>query len=459
MEDYSAQLARYSAEFRLADAPPDVVRTAKRVVLDQLGCQVASSTLPWSRKFRDAILATGTSGGTTVVYHGDKVSVDNAAFLNSAFGHGNEIDDACVRTPSHSGSVIIPAVLALAEQLKSPGIKVLEAVIIGYEVMMRVSYATSPYLRTRGHHGPPAVGPYGSAAAAAHLLGLDAAGTLNAIAIAGSHSAGLLQYTRGGGSVKRVHCAIAAMSGVRSAIMASKGITGPPTVLEGEKGFCKTFAGDCDLPQLVRGLGTGYVMMETGFKRYSCCFHTHTALEAMDTIVARDHITANDIAEVSVGASAEGVKHFYAGDGPPMDMLSAQFSMGHCLAVRLLRDGNGFWDWKESDLGAPDLVDFAARVKTVVDPVADNERHDNFGTLVTVKTRDGRTIVERLRYSKGLPQNPLNDAEFLAKFTYLVVPQLGDGAANRIIDAVEHLETNTDASRLVALLVREKAHA
>jgi len=119
VDDYSAQLARYAAGLKLADVPPEVVATAKRVVLDQLGCQIASSTLPWSLKFRDAIKATGTSGGATVVYHGDRVSIDNAAFLNSAFGHGNEIDDACVRTPSHSGSVIIPAVMALAEALRA----------------------------------------------------------------------------------------------------------------------------------------------------------------------------------------------------------------------------------------------------------------------------------------------------------------------------------------------------
>jgi 2-methylcitrate dehydratase PrpD len=453
VEDYSAQLAAYAADFRLADAPAEVVRMAKRVVLDQLGCQIACSTLPWSLQTRDAVLALGTGGGATIVYHGDRVGVDNAAFLNSAFGHGNEIDDASVRTPSHCGSVIVPAALAVAEHRRSSGRAVLEAVIIGYEVWMRISYATEPQMRRRGHHSPPAHGPFGAAAAVAHLMGLDQRTTLNALAIAGSHAAGLAEYTRGGGSVKRIHCGIGSMAGVRSAFMAAYGMTGPPAVLEGERGFCNVFAGECDLAQLVRGLGSDYDILQTGFKRYSCAFVSHTALEAMDAICARHQLTAADIAGVTVGVNADAAKHFYAG-GPPTDLLTAQFSLGHSLAIRLLRTGNGPWDWRVEDLGAPDVIAFASRVRTVVDPVADREKHDNMGALVQVTTRDGRTFEERQRYSKGLPENPLSDDEFAAKFTSLAVPQLGTTAATRIIDWVERLDAHDDAATLIPLLLR-----
>ena len=90
-----------------------------------------------------------------------------------------------------------------------------------------------------------------------------------------------------------------------------------------------------------------------------------------------------------------------------------------------MRDGNGPGDWHERDLGAPDLVAFSGRVRVVVDPVADGEKHDNMGALVQATTTDGRHLEERLRYSKGLPENPMSDAEFQAKFTSLAAPQLG----------------------------------
>jgi 2-methylcitrate dehydratase PrpD len=454
VEDYSAQLAAFAADFRLADAPDAVVRMAKRAVLDQLGCQIASATLPWSRQFRDAVLATGTGGNATVVYHGDRVSVDNAAFLNSAFGHGNEMDDASVRTPSHCGAVAVPTALALAEVRRASGRSVLEAVIVGYELMMRISYATEPQMRRRGHHSPPAVGPFGAAAAAAHIAGLDRSTTLNALAIAGSHAAGLAEYTRGGGSVKRIHCAIPAMAGLRSALMAEHGVTGPPAVLEGERGFCAVFAGTSDLPQLTRGLGTEYDILQTGFKRFSCAFVTHTSLEAMDAICACGGLTASDIATVTVGVNADAAKHFYARPGPPPDLLAAQFNIGHALAIRLLRTGNGPWDWHEEDLAAPDVVAFAARVTSVVDPVADAEKHDNMGALVTVTTFDGRRFEERVRYSKGLPENPMSDAEFEAKFRELAEPLLGAERCGRIVAWVDSIENNADAGTVLPLLVR-----
>jgi 2-methylcitrate dehydratase PrpD len=284
-------------------------------------------------------------------------------------------------------------------------------------------------------------------------MGLDRRTTLHALGVAGSHAAGLAEYTRGGGTVKRIHCAIGAMSGVRSAYMAEHGMTGPPAVLEGERGFCNVFAGECDLPQLTRGLGSEYDILQTGFKRYSCAFVSHTALEAMDTIVARGRLSAADIAAVEVGVNADAAKHFYAG-GPPADLLTAQFSLGHALAIRLLRTGNGPWDWRVEDLGAPDVLSFAARVTTAVDPIADAEKHDNMGALVRVTTHDGRILEERQRYSKGLPENPMSDEEFAAKFTGLVVPLLGAPAASRIIDWVAHLEEHVDTTALVPLLVR-----
>ena len=91
------------------------------------------------------------------------------------------------------------------------------------------------------------------------------------------------------------------MSGLRSAVMAEHGVTGPPAVLEGERGFCKVFAGECDLPQLTRGLGTDFDILQTAFKRYSCAFISHAALEAMDAVCERGHLGAADIAEVTVG--------------------------------------------------------------------------------------------------------------------------------------------------------------
>jgi 2-methylcitrate dehydratase PrpD len=452
---YSAAIADFASSFRLADAPAVVVRMAKRVLIDQLGCEIAGSTLPWSGKFRQSIAALGSRGDATVVYHGDSVSVDNAAFLNSAFGHANEIDDACVRTPTHAGSAVIPAALAAAEHTGASGTTLLEAIVIGYEVMMRVSYATSPHLRTRGHHAPPSLGPFAAAAATAHVLGLDPAAALNAIAIAGSHAAGLLEYTRAGGSVKRIHCAIGAAAGLRSAYMAKAGITGPHTVLEGEKGYCKVFADKSDLTQLTRGLGQDFVILQTGFKRYSCCFHFHTALEGISALMAENSLKPDDMRAIVIGMSDEGLRHTGT-IRRPKDLLGAQFSLGFCMALRALRGGNGFWDYRQEDLDNPQLLAFADKVSGVTDAVANSERHDNFGSLVHIEMKDGRKFEKRVRYSRGLPENPMTEDEFRAKFNSLVTPLLGGDGAAAVLDRVDGLTEAGKASDLVRLLVPAK---
>lgn len=452
---YSAALADFASSFRLADAPATVVEMAKRVLIDQLGCEIAGSTLPWSAKFRQAILALGGRGEATVVAHGDRLTVDNAAFLNSAFGHGNEMDDACTRTPTHAGSVVIPAALAAAEHTHASGTTLLEAIIIGYEVMMRVSFATTPHLRTRGHHAPPSLGVFGAAAATAHVLGLSPETALNAIAIAGSHAAGLLEYTRTGGSVKRIHCAIGAAAGLRSAYMAKAGISGPRTVLEGERGYCKVFADKCDLNQLTRGLGSDFLILLTGFKRHSCCFHFHTGLEGLDTLIKENKLKPDDIRSVVIGMSEEGLRHTGT-IRRPKDILGAQFSLGYCMAMRAIRHRNGFWDYKPEDLDNPELLAFADKVTGTVDAVANSERADNFGALVKVETVAGQTLETRVRYSRGLPENPMTEEEFRGKFNDLAAPILGTAGASAVLSCVEKIASERDVSGLVRLLVPPK---
>ena len=163
---------------------------------------------PGARPITTCCARRAAAAHATVAYFGDKLSPDDAAFLNSTFNHANETDDTHLKSPTHPGGIAVPAALALAEYAKAGGDKLLLAVIAAYEIQIRISWACSPYLIYRGHHPPVGVGPFGAAMAGAVLMGFDREETLNALAIAGSHSAGLIEYTKTGGSVKRIHSAI-----------------------------------------------------------------------------------------------------------------------------------------------------------------------------------------------------------------------------------------------------------
>lgn len=447
---HTTQLAKFASEPR--EFPKDVMREGKRMLIDQFACQIACAPLSWSKAYRDAVLSMGQGRGATSVYFGDDLAVDDAAFLNGAFGHGNEFDDSHVRSTTHLGAVIVPAVLAVAESRKLTGKQLLEGLVVGSEVMIRITVAASPHLHNRGHHTPPAAGPFGAAAGCSRALGLDPVKTENAMAISGSHAGGLLEYNRSGGSVKRIHCGIPAMWGVRSALMAVQGITGPREVLEGERGFLKVFAPGSD-PELLTGkLADHYYFREMSYKPMACNFSTHAPLQALGEIRDANNIGPDDVETITIGTSRHTIDHVGSILEPP-DILGAQFSLRFGCAVRMIYGGNGFYDYHDKDLKDPRFLGLARRVRLVVDPVCEQERLtiNNRSAVVTVQTTDGRTFENRVQYSKGLYENPLTDEELTQKFYDAVIPRIGESRARELAERVWAVDEMSSAADLLPM--------
>ena len=455
-------LAEWVAGLRYEDIPETVRDHARRFILDNFGCQIAGATLPWSRSYYDMMRATRSGSHATVAYFGDKMAPDDAAFLNSTFNHANETDDTHLKSPTHPGGIAVPAALALAEYAGATGKQLLVAVVAAYEIQIRISWACSPYLIYRGHHPPVGVGPFGGAAAGAVLMGFDGETTLNAFGIAGSHSAGLIEYTKTGGSVKRIHSAIPAQAGVRSALFAKAGITGPHSILEGDKGFCKVFAVDYDLNRLTDGLGAHYHLLDNGLKPYSCCHLIHAAFDALDVVRAATPLRPEEIKTVTVATNSEPILSHIGSIVEPPDLLGAQFSLPFSLAMRIhhggsgVKGGNGFWDYLEVDLEDPALLATARKVRVTV---AENDKWARVdeGAGLEIETVDGRKLQASVPFSKGLPENPMSPAEVEEKFRYLVEPVMSAKAADAIVEAVGAVEGIEDIDELVRLLVAPPA--
>lgn len=164
----------------------------------------------------------------------------DAAFVNGAYGHGFEYDDAHGPSASHPGSCVIPAALAIGEELGSSLEDVITAMVAGYEVYTRLGVLAAPDLLRRGLHPHCVLSNFGAAAVSAKLRGFDSETTLHALSIALSHASGTTEYTSTGGSVKRIHAGIGTRNGMVAADMARAGITGPRAFLSGNKGFFRT---------------------------------------------------------------------------------------------------------------------------------------------------------------------------------------------------------------------------
>lgn len=356
--------------------------------------------------------------------------------------------------------MIVPAVLAVAEAHGRSGRAALEAVIVGVEIMLRVALAGQPSIYERGHYVPCAVGPFGAAAACARLLELDAEATLHALAIAGSHAGGLKEFKHGGGSVKRIHCAIPAMAGVRAAVMAANGITGPPAILEGEHGLLEVFAGTYDAAQLTAELGSAYRLLGVAFKPVACNLSMHAVVEALDVLQREHGFTAGEVAAVDVGVS-NSARYDVGQIVEPIDLLGAQTSIAFGTAVRLLRGGNGPGDYREEDLRDPRFLELARRVTVDVDPVCDEERYRlrNRGAVVTVRTREGAALERRVRFPKGSPEQPLSDEELGAKFARAVGPLLGANRAAALAERIRVVDAEENVADVIGATVAEGARA
>jgi 2-methylcitrate dehydratase PrpD len=451
-------LANWVSSLKYEDIPENVREAARQFILDNFGCQIAGATLPWSQSYYDVIRRTRSGTHSTVAYFGDKLSPDDAAFMNSAFNHANETDDTHLKSPTHPGGIAVPAALAMAEYAKANGEKLLVAVVAAYEIQIRISWACSPFLIYRGHHPPVGVGPFGAAAASAVLMGFNAEKTLNALAIAGSHSAGLIEYTKTGGSVKRIHSAIPTQAGVRAALFAEAGITGPHSILEGEKGFCKVFAGEYDLNRLTEGLGTHYHMLDNALKPYSCCHLIHAAFDALDLVRDKEPLAPEQVKSIKVYTNSEPILSHIGSIIEPEDILGAQFSLPFSLAMRLhhggrgVKGGNGFWDYPNINLKDPKLLETARKVKCVVASNNEWERVDK-GAGIEIETMDGRNIKQIVPFSKGLPENPLSKDEVREKFHSLVDSVLPDGRAGEIVNVVDKIQNVGNIDDLVKLLI------
>jgi 2-methylcitrate dehydratase PrpD len=454
-------LAEWVSGLRMKDIPDTVKEHAKRFLLDNFGCQIAGATLPWSKQFYDVMTRTRSGTHSTVAYYGTKLSPDDAAFLNATFNHANETDDTHLKSPTHPGQIAVPCALAIAEYANATGENLLLGVIAAYEVMIRLSWACSPHLIYRGHHPPVGVGPFGGATAGIAILGFDHETAKNAYGIAGSHSAGLIEYTKTGGSVKRIHAGIPSQGGVRSVMLAEAGITGPHSIIEGEKGFCKVFAVDYDLNRLTDGLGTKWHMLDNGIKGYSCCHLIHFAFDALDVLRDRRKFTAAEVKEVRIATNSQQILSHIGSIIEPNDILGAQFSMPFSVAMRLhhggrrLRGGNGFWDYVDVDLRDPALLDTARKVKVVVGPDPTRWARVDEGGEVTVELMDGTSLSVEYPHAWGLPENPMSLAEVEDKFRYVTGPVISDGRQAALISAMRNVESIKSVREISDLIVME----
>ena len=168
------QVAADAAQLGYQDLSADARELVRQCVLDTLGVAIAGADEEVTRIVRDFCLREGSHPAASLVCHGGRVSVRQAALVNGTASHALDYDDCNLTMPGHVSAAVLPAVLALADARGASGRDLITAFAAGYEAGCSVGAMLAPGHYDRGFHSTGTSGTLGAAAACARLLGLDA---------------------------------------------------------------------------------------------------------------------------------------------------------------------------------------------------------------------------------------------------------------------------------------------
>lgn len=448
--DCSRALCAQVAAWRYEDLPAPVVRMLKRCLADTLGVIGGAARAPGMRELNLRLARWEGGGAATGLIGGRRFSPPTAALANGAAAHALDYDDIHDGARVHSGCVVLPAVLACAEDRGNvSGKEFLVALAVGTELHARLGLACDDSL-AMGWHPTTIFGSMAGALAAGRLLRLDARAMGDALGIAFHQAAGSAQSAYDGVLSKRLGPGFAARDAVTSAFLAADGFTGTPSALEGKAGFFALHMRGKVLPeQLTDGLGSLWRIAEYSLKPYPACRCNHAAIalgiELHDEGLAPGSVVAAEIRMSEANWNLVGKPY----DATLDSVVHAQFNAAYSFARALVDGRVGPRSYERPAIGEPAVAALAGRVRVLADPGI--ARDAMAPVRIALTLADGRTITMRGDTIKGGPEAPLSDGEVLEKLRGCFEFGLDapPAAADRLADTVFNLEGETDAAAAI----------
>jgi len=457
----AGRLARYCQALCYDDLPAAVVHEVKRRVIDSLGCALGAWAAPPCRIARQLAQAVKVSHGATLWGTGQRTLPDLATFANGTLVRYLDFNDTYLaKEPAHP-SDNIAAILAVGEASRATGKRVIQAIALAYEIQCRLCDAAA--LRPRGWDHVT-YGPFSSALAAAKVLKLSDAQTVQAVNLAGVANIALRQTRVGDLSMwKACAFANAARNGVFAAMLAQRGMMGPSPIFEGEKGFMKLVSGPLELPAFGGEKGPSdsgtFKIVDTYIKGYPVEYHAQTAVEA--ALAIREDICKVEgvdalagVTEVEVGSYDVAIE--IIGRDPqkwrPHTRETADHSFPYCVTVALLDGKVTLRSFEAKRLNDPLLHELMQKVRVVVQPEFVGRYPQAMPTRITVRTKAGKEFVKQVDYPIGHPKNPMSDHEVEEKFGRLAAGRLDRARTKKVIDVVWKLDQLEDIGVLMPLL-------
>lgn len=419
-----------------------ILRIAQYAILDCIGCMMLGSD-------DQTVKIMLKCGGPTHAYARGKSSLvglrkraytDFAALINGASAHVMDYDDSSKATMGHPSAVLVPAILALGEEIGTSGCRLLESYVIGYQVMSQIGRMVNPQLHLRGWHSTAILGPLGAAAATSYLLGLKEKASCYSIGIAATLAAGLKASF--GTMCKPLHCGHAARTGIMSSMLASEGFISSLTILEDADGLFSTHLEPKLVVRRRDPLFTWDIISDKPvFKQFACCSASHSAIKAVLKLKRDYSLSPEDVSRVKVGVNEIAMQDLKF--NIPTCVMECRFSMPYCVALALIYGHVDPADFVDSNLNDPQMVQMMQRVDMYLDDQIAFLDGGEEPAQVSIICNDGRQLQEVL-----FEVTPLTDSELENKFVKNVSLNHSNKGAVNLLQIIKNLSTQDNITQL-----------
>lgn len=397
------RLADFLLSVRHVDERPR--QGAQAAIMDLVAAALAGFDEHGTEATRATIRSTWMGDQATVWFTGERSSLAGAALANATSASMLDLDDGHRAAAGHPGAAVIPAVFAAAPSLDASSEDILTAVVLGYEIAVRVA-AARDFAKLTTLVSGPWVG-FGAAAALAWLRRLDVEKTAQALAIAGTMAPNLaaISYSRVMGNHVKEGIPWATATAMIAVDLAAQGFSGPIDLLDHPALF--------DSGRLIYNLGSDWAINGIYFKPYGCCRWAHAAIDAVLALQVEHAVSASRVRSIEIDTFSWALR--LNNEVAPRSTESAQYSVPFCVAMALVKGADALLRITEADLSDLDTLDLARRVTLRVDPAFESSFPKAVPARVHLQTEDSYYVREVLA-PLGEPSNPMDWATLERKF-------------------------------------------
>ena len=446
------QCVEFSNGLSLDNVPATVLHEAKRCILDTIGVIIAGSRSPLTDKVRRHALNAHAPGQAALLVTGETAHPMAAAMVNAAAGHAYDFDDTSYTGIMHGSVVALPAALAVTQNIRGSGARLLEAFIAAVEVEYALALTCTDHIYFKGWWTTALYGTPGAAVATARALGLDTMVTANALSLALAETTGMKAIF--GTDAKPYQAGRAAAAGIQCGLLAAEGMNGPVEIFEDDRGFARLLNDGIAEPVYLADLGRVWRLLEPGIliKRYPLCSAAAASAELTGRLMSENGIQLDDV--VGVTCEVPPLVELSLVHNNPKTPHEARFSMPFAVGCML-----AFGDISLDHLNTTTLTDQRLRSamgkvemhlsqELANDPTVPQRCPE--GAYVSIDLVDGRRLHDFLPRPTGMPGNAITDEaleeKFLDCFRY---GGIIEDRARRVAKKLWRLETVDDLSRLI----------